>query len=198
MEDRLSFMNWGFAPSKNASGWIFHWSSNYWYNDMRARDVYNYPGLSYSLEKPFKELLFELIWDRLNYYLYELGNIEYIVLDILALDYGEDYSLKILGESFRLPTDLDFWFPILIADDIPEGDYERIREILEPIIEDDDWLQEGVKKFIEQTIGEITNSEIVFKVENQELSSELARFNMTESVDDDVSINAIDLQKLRS
>jgi hypothetical protein len=195
MEDNLSFMNWGFAPSKNASGWIFHWSSNYWHNQMRARDVYNYPGLSYSLEKPFKELLIEFISDRLNYYLYEMDNIEYMVLNELEFNV-QDYSLKILGKSVRFPTNLQYWFPILIAEDLEIEDYERIREIIEPITEDDDWLQKGIRKFIDQTVGEITNSEIVNLVESKELPSQLAEYQLLGY--DDVSINAIDLQKIKS
>ena len=195
MEDGLSFMNWGFAPSKNASGWIFHWSSNYWYADMRARDVYNYPGISYSLEMPFKELLFELLSDRLSYYFYEMNMVDDVILDALEF-YTPDYSLKILGKSVKFPKDLKYWFPILIDEEIDEDDYERIRVTLEPIIEYDDWLQEGIRKFIDQTVGEITNSEIVQKLESKELPSQLAEYHLVDY--DDVSINAIHLQKLRS
>jgi hypothetical protein len=186
-------MNWGFAPSKNASGWIFHCSSNYWYSDMRARDVYNYPGTSYSLEKPFKELLLNLLWDRLNYYFYEMDNIAYRVLEELEFGVG-GYSLKILGKSVSFPTDLEYWFPILIDEEI-EDDYERIRETIEPITEDDDWLKEGVRRFVDQTVGEITNSEIVQKVE-EEKSAQLVEYQLIDY--DYVSINAIHLQKLWS
>lgn len=195
MEDNLSFMNWGFAPSKNASGWILHWSSTYWYADMRARDVYNYPGISYSLEKPFKELVFELIWDRLNYYFYEMGMVEDIILDYFEFSLGR-YGLTIMGDSVRFPTDLEYWFPILINEAIDEDDYERIRVTLEPIIEDDDWLQEGLRKFIDQTLKEITNTEILQKVEKKELKPLLIHFYMGDY--DDININAINLQKLRS
>jgi len=194
MEEGLSFMNWGFAPSKNASGWILHWSSSYWYSDMGPGDVYNYPGFSCSLEKPFKDLAFEILWDKLNYYLYEMDNVDYIVIDRGGLELGwGDYSLNIMGDSVRFPTDLEFWFPILIAEDIPEEDY---RETIEPIMEDDGWLQEGIRKLIEQTVGEITNAEIVQKVENKELNPMLTHFSMGDY--DNVTIDAIHLQKLRS
>lgn len=191
MEDNLSFMNWGFAPSKNASGWIFHWSSTYWYANMRARDVYDYPGISYSLEKPFKDLLYTILWDRLNYYFYEMDRVYDVIIDDLGF-YIPEYSLKILGKSVRFPTDLEYWFPILIDED----DEERIIEIIDPILEDDDWLQEGIRKFIDQTVGEITNSEIVKMIESKELPTQVAEYQVLDY--DDVSINAITLQKIRS
>ena len=191
MEDNLSFMNWGFAPSKNASGWIFHWSSTYWYADMRARDVYNYPGISYSLEKPFKDLVYQMLWDRLNYYLYEMDRVDDVILGALEF-YIPDYGLKILGKSVKFPRELQFWFPILINED----DEDRIIETVEPLIEDDDWLQEGIRKFVDQTVGEITNSQIVDLVESKELHRQLAEYQVLDY--DDVSINAIHLQYLRS
>lgn len=188
-------MNWGFAPSKNASGWILHWSSNYWYADMRAKDVYNYPGISYSLEKPFKDLAFEILWDRLNYYFYELGMVDDVIFGNLEF-LLDSYALTIMNKFIGFPTELEYWFPILNAEDIPEDDDDRIRETLRPIIQDDDWLQEGLIKFIEQTVGEITNTEIVQKVENKKLNTTLLHFYMDGY--DDININAIHLQKLRS
>ena len=65
-----------------------------------------------------------------------------------------------------------------------------------PLIEDDDWLQEGIRRFIDQTVGEITNSGIVNLVENKELPRQLAEYQLFDY--DDVSINTIHLQKLRS
>tara|TARA_S200002703_G_scaffold523_1_gene944 strand:- start:45060 stop:45620 length:561 start_codon:yes stop_codon:yes gene_type:complete len=186
-------MNWGFAPSKNASGWILHWSSTIWYSGMGKRDVYNYPGTSYSLEKPFKELLVEFLWDRLNYHIYEVGLLDDILAN-LEFDMG-DYELNILGRDFFFPNDIEYWFPALINQDIPDN-YNAFFEIIEPIVEDDDWLQEGVRKLIEQTVGEITNSEIVQRVENKELSPRIIYF--TKDDYDEIIINAIHLQKLRS
>ncbi len=161
---------------------------------MGARDVYDYSGISFSLENPFQEILYELLWDMLYHYFYEMQIVEEITQD-LAFRFGT-YGLTILGYPVVFSEDLEFWFPTLLNQNIPEDDYVRLKEILEPILEEEEWLKDGIKRLIKQTLGDITNSEIVQRVKNEELTNQLAHFFMGDY--EEVSINAINLQKIRS
>ncbi len=146
MDKADSFMNWGFAPSKQASGWVLVETGNSWWEDMRMRD-FHFPYVRCYSTEDYKQKIIDTIYDELYQYLYERDNITYDLLEYF--DDDDDHpiytpiEIKIFNQNYELPLDCDFWFPQLAL----EGRFDNIREKL--INNEDDWLRRGVKRYYE-------------------------------------------------
>tara|TARA_B100000287_G_scaffold267788_1_gene251832 strand:- start:91 stop:669 length:579 start_codon:yes stop_codon:yes gene_type:complete len=190
MENADSFINWGFAPSKQASGWVFQMCNKYWYSDMRARDIDVYAENIYSLDTSLISLATNIILEKCDMILYEWDKINEVVAEFDVGGALGDINIKLLGDDIILPNAIEYWFPETVGHD----DEDEIREIIEPIVEDTVWLDVGIRKLVEERVGDITNSEIVKRVETGKLTPYIAYVKRDGW--DDIDITAIYLQKI--
>ena len=194
MDNADSFINWGFAPSEQASSWIFQICSNYWYSDMRARDIDVYPDISYSLDKSLISLATNIIYEKCHMVLYEWDNLDEVISEFDVGGALRNINIKLLGDDIILPNAIEYWFPETVGHDVEMDDEDEIREIIEPIVEDSEWLDDGIRKLVEERVGDITNSEIVKQVETGKLTPYIAYVDRDGW--DDKDITAIYLQKI--
>lgn len=149
MDNADSFMNWGFAPSKKASGWVLIETGNAFWEDMRMRD-YGYPYVRCYSTEDYKEKIIDTIYDEIYQYLYERDNVNYDLLEYFDDDDDDDehpiytaIEIKIFDEGYELPIRCDFWFPQLAL----ERRFDDIREKI--LNHEDGWLRRGIKRFYE-------------------------------------------------
>ena len=190
MDNADSFINWGFAPSKQASSWVFQMCNKYWYSDMRARDIDVYAENIYSLDTSLISLATNIIYEKCYMILYEWDNLNEVVSEFDVGGALGDINIKLLGDDIILPNAIEYWFPETVEHD----DEDEIREIIEPIVEDTEWLNDGIRKLVEERVGDITNSEIVKRVETGKLTPYIAYVKRDGW--DDIDITAIYLQKI--
>ena len=124
--------------------------------------------------------------------LYEWDNLDEVVSEFDVGVALRTINIKLLGDDIIIPNAIEYWFPETVGLD----DEDEIREIIEPIVEDSQWLDDGIRKLVEERVGDITNSEIVKRVETGKLTPYIA-FVKREGWDD-ADITAIYLQKIRS
>jgi hypothetical protein len=146
MDKADSFINWGFAPSKQASGWVLVETGNTFWEDMRMRD-FHFPYVRCYSTEDYKQKIIDTIYDEVYQYLYERDNLTYNLLEYFDDDDEHPIytpiEIKIFNEYYELPLDCDFWFPQLAL----EGRFDNIREKL--INNEDDWLRRGIKRYYE-------------------------------------------------
>ena len=191
MDNAKSFINWGFAPSKQASGWVFQMCNNYWYSDMRARDIGVHAENIYFLDTSLISLATNIISEKCYMVLYEWDNLDEVVSELSVAEALRTINIKLLGDDIIIPNVIEYWFPETVGLD----DEDEIREIIEPIVEDSQWLDDGIRKLVEERVGDIKNSEIVKRVETGKLTPYIA--SVTREGWDDIDITAIYLQKIK-
>ncbi len=146
MDKADSFMNWGFAPSKQASGWVLVETGNTFWEEINMRD-FHFPYVRCYSTEDYKQKIIDTIYDEIYQYLYERGNLTYDLLEYFDDDDEHPIytpiEIKIFNNPYELPLDCDFWFPQLAL----EGRFDDIREKL--INNEDDWLRRGIKRYYE-------------------------------------------------
>ncbi len=153
MDNADSFMNWGFAPSKQASGWVLVETGNSFWEDMEMDHHYLPYIRCYSVGN-YKEKVISLTLSEISDYLHERDELQYYVLELF--DNNDEHpiiipvEIKIFQSWYALPTECSFWFPQLAQNQ----DYDTMRDIMlgqRPMLGIDraeDWVSTGVKKFI--------------------------------------------------
>ncbi len=152
MADNLSFINWGFAPSKEASGWVLVETGNSYWENMEMDEHYLPYIRCYSVED-YKERIVSLIYSEIWEYLHERGNL----VDLIEIFENDGEHLIIIpiditmfGRGYNLPIECDFWFPQLAQD----GDYNTMTEIMlgqRPMLgvnRTGGWVSTGITKFV--------------------------------------------------
>tara|TARA_S200002703_G_scaffold523_1_gene943 strand:- start:44441 stop:45055 length:615 start_codon:yes stop_codon:yes gene_type:complete len=172
MEDSLSFMNWGFAPSKNASGWVLCETGYYWWEDMRWRDARDFEiaGRNYSINS-IKKVIIKSVMQFLDKYLYDRGNVEYTVLDDGTMPFADNlFPITVLGKKITLPNMWNDYFPAEFPNCENYYIYDCVEEIpdnVQQIIRDDSiWYERVIEPFllkelewVEDRIIEITKTQ---------------------------------------
>lgn len=171
MEDGLSFMNWGFAPSKNASGWVLCETGYYWWDDMRWRDAKDtyISGRNYSINS-IKKVIIKGVFDIIGEYLYGRDNAEYRVIEDGTMPFAENFPIEVLGVKITLPNLWSEYFPAELpncesnyiwdfVDEIPNDVQQKIRD-------SPNWYERVLEPFflkelegIEEKIIEITKTQ---------------------------------------
>lgn len=133
MEDSLSFMNWGFAPSKNASGWVLCETGYYWWNDMRWRDAKDFEiaGRNYNINS-IKKLIIRSVMQAIDTFLYDKDNLQYLVIEDGVIPFGEYFPIKILNKEITLPNFWSDYFP----EQLPNCDNYYIFDCVDEIPDD--------------------------------------------------------------
>jgi len=172
MEDNLSFMNWGFAPSKNASGWVLCETGYFWWEDMRWRDAKDtyISGRNYSIDsitKLITKMVFNMIWE----FLYGRDNAEYRLIEDGAMPFSDNFfSIKVLGKKIRLPNLWSDYFPAELPNCENYYIYDCVEEVpddVQQIIrEGSDWYERVIEplllkelEWVEGRIIELTKTQ---------------------------------------
>ena len=102
MDNAKSFINWGFAPSKQASGWVLVETGNTFWEDMRMRD-FHFPYVRCYSTEDYKQKIIDTIYDEVYQYLYERDNLTYNLLEYFDDDDEHPIytpiEIKIFNES---------------------------------------------------------------------------------------------------
>ncbi len=172
MNDNLSFMNWGFASSKNASGWVLCETSHYWWEDMRQRDAKDtyISGRNYSINS-IKKVIIEGVFDIVSEYLYGRDNAEYRVIEDGTMPFADDFfPIEVLGKKITLPNMWNDYFPAELpnCEDYYIYDYvdEVPNDVQQMIREGSDWYERVIEPFllkelewVERRIIELTKTQ---------------------------------------
>jgi len=154
MEDSLSFMNWGFAPSKNASGWVLCKTGYFWWEDMTrgdAEDIY-ISGGNYSINS-IKKVIIRGVFDIIREYLYGRDNAEFTVIEDGTMPFADVFfPIEVLGIKITLPNMWNDYFPAELpncendyiydcVDGVPDDVQQMIRE-------GSDWYERVIEPFL--------------------------------------------------
>lgn len=202
MEDSLSFMNWGFEPSKNASGWVLCETGYYWWSDMRWRDAKDthLSGRNYSINS-IKKVIISGVFELIYRYLYEQENAEWRVIEDGTMPFADDFfPIEVLGKKIRLPNQWCDYFPAELpncedyyiydcVDEVPEDVQQTIRD-------DSDWYERVIEPFLLKELEWVEGRIIeITKTQNPKYPKLIANIGLI--TDDDIETTNIWLTSIQ-
>ena len=202
MEDSLSFMNWGFAPSKNASGWVLCETNYYWWEDMRWREArqFEIAGRNYSINS-IKKVIITSVMQLLYTYLYERENVEYDVLNDGIIPFADDlFPIEVLGKKITLPNLWSDYFPAELpncenyylwdcVDEIPDN-------VQQMISDNSDWYERVIEPFLLKELEWVEGRIIeITKTQNPKHPKLIATIRMVR--DSEIETNSIWLTSIK-